>query len=239
MPRTKDILEIKGLSAEIEGVQVLRKVDFALAEGATVALIGRNGAGKTSLLRAIMGFMKVTAGAIAFDGRPLRDVKPHERPRLGIGYAPEDRRLFSTFTIEENIRLPAEVMKLGVPEIARRLDGIYAVLPELADLRHRPAAGLSGGQGKMAALARALMIGNRVILLDEPFQGLAPVLANRYAAALRTLRDSHPEIALLITESNPSLLRNFAERAYAIERGEVTEVEGGLAASSLAAAGMH
>ncbi|WP_199578912.1 ABC transporter ATP-binding protein [Bosea vaviloviae] len=239
MPRTKDILEIKGLSAEIEGVQVLRKVDFALAEGATVALIGRNGAGKTSLLRAIMGFMKVTAGAIAFDGRPLLEVKPHERPRLGIGYAPEDRRLFSTFTIEENIRLPAEVMKLGAPEIARRLDGIYAVLPELADLRHRPAAGLSGGQGKMAALARALMIGNRVILLDEPFQGLAPVLANRYAAALRTLRDSHPEIALLITESNPSLLRNFAERAYAIERGEVTEVEGGLAASSLAAAGMR
>jgi branched-chain amino acid transport system ATP-binding protein len=239
MPRSKDILEIKGLSAEIEGVQVLRKVDFALAEGATVALIGRNGAGKTSLLRAIMGFMKVTGGAIAFDGKPLLEAKPHERPRLGIGYAPEDRRLFSTFTIEENIRLPAEVMKLGAPEIARRLDGIYAVLPELADLRHRPAAGLSGGQGKMAALARALMIGNRVILLDEPFQGLAPVLANRYAAALRTLRDSHPEIALLITESNPSLLRNFAERAYAIERGEVTEVEGGLAASSLAAAGMH
>jgi branched-chain amino acid transport system ATP-binding protein len=239
MPPTKDILEIKGLSAEIEGVQVLRKVDFALAEGATVALIGRNGAGKTSLLRAVMGFMKVTAGAIAFDGRPLLEVKPHERPRLGIGYAPEDRRLFSTFTIEENIRLPAEVMKLGAPEIARRLQGIYAVLPELADLRHRPAAGLSGGQGKMAALARALMIGNRVILLDEPFQGLAPVLANRYAAALRTLRDSHPEIALLITESNPSLLRNFAERAYAIERGEVTEVAGGLAASSLAAAGMH
>jgi branched-chain amino acid transport system ATP-binding protein len=106
MPHTKDILEIKGLSAEIEGVQVLRKVDFALAEGATVALIGRNGAGKTSLLRAIMGFMKVTAGAIAFDGRPLLEVKPHERPRLGIGYAPEDRRLFSSFTIEENIRLP-------------------------------------------------------------------------------------------------------------------------------------
>jgi branched-chain amino acid transport system ATP-binding protein len=239
MPHTKDILEIKGLSAEIEGVQVLRKVDFALAEGATVALIGRNGAGKTSLLRAIMGFMKVTAGAIAFDGRPLLEVKPHERPRLGIGYAPEDRRLFSSFTIEENIRLPAEVMKLGTPEIARRLERIYAVLPELADLRHRPAAGLSGGQGKMAALARALMIGNRLILLDEPFQGLAPVLANRYAAALRALRDSHPEIALLITESNPSLLRNFAERAYAIERGEVTEVEGGLAASSLAVAGMH
>jgi branched-chain amino acid transport system ATP-binding protein len=233
------MLEIKGLSARIETVQVLRKVDLSLAEGATVALIGRNGAGKTSLLRAIMGFMQVTEGAITFDGRSLDGVKPHERPRLGIGYAPEDRRLFSTFTIEENIRLPAEVMKVPSAEIARRLEGVYQVLPELADLRYRGAAGLSGGQGKMAALARALMVGTRVILLDEPFQGLAPVLAQRYAAALRALRDSHPDIALLITESNPSLLRNFAERAYAIERGEVTEVEGGLAATSLAAAGLH
>ena len=231
------MLEIKGLSAEIEGVQVLRRANLSLAEGATVALIGRNGAGKTSLLRAIMGFMQVTEGEISFDGRPLDSVKAHRRPRLGIGYAPEDRRLFPAFTIEENIRLPAEVMKLPAAEIARRLDGIYAVLPELAELRHRPAAGLSGGQGKMAALARALMIGSRVILLDEPFQGLAPVLANRYAAALRTLRDSHPDIALLITESNPSLLRNFAEKAYAIERGEVSEAA--LAASSLAAAGLH
>ncbi|MBN9470548.1 MAG: ATP-binding cassette domain-containing protein [Bosea sp.] len=231
------MLEIKGLSAEIEGVQVLRRANLSLAEGATVALIGRNGAGKTSLLRAIMGFMKVTEGEISFDGRPLDAVKAHLRPRLGIGYAPEDRRLFPAFTIEENIRLPAEVMKLPAAEIARRLDGIYDVLPELAELRHRPAAGLSGGQGKMAALARALMVGSRVILLDEPFQGLAPVLANRYAAALRTLRDSHPDIALLITESNPSLLRNFAEKAYAIERGEVSEAA--LAASSLAAAGLH
>ena len=210
---------------------------FTLAPGELIYLQGRNGAGKTSLLRAIMGFMKVTEGEISFDGRPLDAVKAHLRPRLGIGYAPEDRRLFPAFTIEENIRLPAEVMKLPAAEIARRLDGIYAVLPELAELRHRPAAGLSGGQGKMAALARALMIGSRVILLDEPFQGLAPVLANRYAAALRTLRDSHPDIALLITESNPSLLRNFAEKAYAIERGEVSEAA--LAASSLAAAGLH
>lgn len=233
------MLEIKGLTAEIEGVQVLRKVDLSLAEGATVALIGRNGAGKTSLLRAIMGFMKVTEGEITFDGRPLLQVRPHERPRLGIGYAPEDRRLFSTFTIEENIRLPAEVMKVREAEITRRLEAVYQVLPELADLRHRPAAGLSGGQGKMAALARALMVGTRIILLDEPFQGLAPVLANRYAAALRALRDSHPDIALLITESNPSLLRTFAERSYAIERGEVTGIAGGLAATSLEAAGLH
>jgi branched-chain amino acid transport system ATP-binding protein len=221
------MLALQGVSAEIEGVQVLRRVDLTLEHGATVALIGRNGAGKTSLLRAIMGFMPVTGGSISLDGRSIDGVKPHLRPRLGIGYAPEDRRLFSSFTIEENIRLPAEVMDVPGPEIARRLEGVYAVLPELADLRHRAAAGLSGGQGKMAALARALMVGKRIVLLDEPFQGLAPVLANRYAAALRALRDTYPDIALLITESNPALLRQFAERTYTIERGEVSVAEGG------------
>ena len=226
------MLAIEGLSAEIEGVQVLRGVDLLLEHGATVALIGRNGAGKTSLLRAIMGFLQVTGGGIRLDGAPLDAVKAHKRPRLGIGYAPEDRRLFGSFTIEENIRLPAEVMDVPHPEIARRLQDIYAILPELADLRHRPAAGLSGGQGKMAALARALMIGTRIVLLDEPFQGLAPVLANRYAAALRTLRDTHREIALLITESNPALLRNFAERTYLIERGAVSAAEGAPVAPS-------
>lgn len=220
------MLEIKGLSADIEGVAVLRGVNLALEHGATVALIGRNGAGKTSLLRAIMGFVRVTGGGISFDGRPLGPVKPHDRPRLGIGYAPEDRRLFGSFTVEENIRLPAEVMEISDAEIARRLEGIYEVLPELADIRERAAAGLSGGQGKMAALARALMIGTRVVLLDEPFQGLAPVLANRYAAALRALRTQRRDITLLVTESNPSLLRNFAERTYVIERGEVTVANG-------------
>lgn len=231
------MLRFENVDVSIAKIPILRAINFSLNAGETIALIGRNGAGKTSLLRAIMGFMTVTSGSISLDGKPLDGVKAHERPRLGIGYAPEDRRLFSTFTIEENIRLPAEVMKLGEAEITRRLERIYAVLPELADLRQRPAAGLSGGQGKMAALARALMVGSRVILLDEPFQGLAPVLANRYAAALRALRDSHPDIALLITESNPSLLRNFAGRAYAIERGEVSETQ--LAESSLAAAGLY
>lgn len=219
------MLEIKKLSAEIEGIRVLRDVTVQLNSGSTVALVGRNGAGKTSLLRSIMGFMKVISGDIVLNGKSLQGVAPHMRPSLGIGYAPEDRRLYGSFTLEQNILLPGEVLKLDRTELRRRLDGVYHVLPELKDLRTRPAGGLSGGQGKMVALGRALMVGTKVILLDEPFQGLAPVLAARYAAALRALRETNRDVALLITESNPSLLHQMADSAYLIERGEVIQVD--------------
>ena len=231
------MLEIKNLSASIEGVQVLRGVHMTLAPASTTALIGRNGAGKTSLLRSIMGFMNVGVGDVAFEGASITAMKPHLRPRLGIGYAPEDRRLFGSFTLEENLRLPAEVMGIKQDQMRKRLEAVYEVLPELHDMRERRAAGLSGGQGKMVALGRALMIGTKVVLLDEPFQGLAPALANRYAAALRDLRNKNPDITLLITESNPSLLRDFAEQIYVIERGEINSLEN-LPKSSLEAAGM-
>ncbi len=232
------MLKIEQLSARIEGVEVLRDVDLIMAQGATVALIGRNGAGKTSLLRSIMGFMKITAGTITLDGDSLLDMPAHHRPRLGIGYAPEDRRLYGAFTLEQNLRFPAEVMGLDEAETRRRLERVYGVLPELFEMRERRAAGLSGGQGKMVALGRALVAGHRIILLDEPFQGLAPVLANRYAAALRALRDTDSEVSLLITESNPSLLRSFADQIYVIERGEVSTQEA-LPTTSLEEAGFN
>ncbi|MFG1462578.1 ATP-binding cassette domain-containing protein [Xanthobacter sp. DSM 24535] len=231
------MLKIERLSAQIEGIEVLRHADLEMPQGSTIALIGRNGAGKTSLLRSIMGFMKITAGQVTLDGNSLAQVPPHRRPYLGIGYAPEDRRLYGAFTLEQNLRFPAEVMRLPETEIARRLERVYGVLPELKDMRERPAAGLSGGQGKMVALGRALMAGDRIILLDEPFQGLAPVLAIRYGTALRALRDADRDITLLITESNPSLLRAFADRIYVIERGEVSTLDS-LPESSLAEAGL-
>jgi branched-chain amino acid transport system ATP-binding protein len=226
------MLSVEGLCAEIEGVQVLRNVNLAMPQGSTVALIGRNGAGKTSLLRSIMGFMRVSQGRITLNGTSLDKVPPHHRPVIGIGYAPEDRRLFGSFTLEQNIRFPAEI--IGTPDsvIRDRIERVYGILPELKEMRLRAAAGLSGGQGKMVALGRALMAGTKIVLLDEPFQGLAPVLANRYAAALRVLRDTDREISLLITESNPSLLRSFAEVTYVIERGEVSNI-GSLPQTSL------
>ena len=219
------MLELRDIDVSIAGTQILRKVSFAIREGETVALIGRNGAGKTTTLRAIMGLAPPDRGAVLFDGRDLACVPAHRRPALGIGYAPEDRRLFSAFTVEQNILLPGRVAKLDQVEIARRLARAYSILPELREMADRPAGSVSGGQGKMVALARALMLGVRLILLDEPFQGLAPALAHRYAEALRALRDLDSSLTLIITESNPVLLKRFAERTLVIERGEVAEGE--------------
>ncbi|SDJ45649.1 ABC transporter ATP-binding protein [Salipiger marinus] len=216
------MLEFRNVTASIGIIQILRGLDFRIAPAETLALIGRNGAGKTTLLRTIMGFTRVT-GEIRFGDTRLDSMAPPKRPGLGIGYSPEDRRLFSAFTVEENILLPAQAARLGTAETQKRLDRIYDILPELRDMAGRPAGNVSGGQGKMVALGRALMSGTRLVMLDEPFQGLAPALAQRYAAALRALRDADRSVTLMITESNPSLLRGFASRTLVIERGEVAE----------------
>ncbi len=206
----------------IAGVQVLRDVSFRLAPGATCALIGHNGAGKTTTARTIMGFT-AAKGSVKLAGEEISAVAPHLRPGLGIGYAPEDRRLFSAFTVEENVLLPARIAKLSADETRRRIARVYDVMPELQTLAARPAGSVSGGQGKMVALGRALMLGTRLVILDEPFQGLAPALAQRYAEALKRLRASDADITLLITESNPKLLEAFADMTLTLERGEIVE----------------
>ncbi|WP_337875119.1 ATP-binding cassette domain-containing protein [Elioraea sp.] len=215
------MLTLEGVDVAIAGTRVLRRVDLRIDHSGRVALVGRNGAGKTTTLRAIMGLVPLAGGRIAFEGQDLGAVPAHRRTGLAIGYAPEERRLFSSFTVEENLRLPAEVLGLPAAEVARRLDKTYAVLPEITEFKDRKAGGLSGGQGKMVALGRALMTGTKLVLLDEPFQGLAPALARRYAETLMRLREAEPELAILITESNPDLLKPMVDSAYLIERGEV------------------
>jgi branched-chain amino acid transport system ATP-binding protein len=214
------MLSFENVDVAIADVPVLRNLSFALQAGASAALIGRNGAGKTTTARTIMGFTQAR-GTVRLGGEDLGPVAAHRRPALGIGYAPEDRRLFSAFTVEENILLPGRVARLSPEETRRRLDRAYSVLPELKELAKRPAGSVSGGQGKMVALGRALMLGTRLLILDEPFQGLAPVLAQRYAEALRRLRSQDKGITLLITESNPKLLDSFADVTLTIERGEI------------------
>ncbi len=216
------MLEFRNVTVTLGGARILRDVDFTVKQSETIALVGANGAGKTTLLRSVMGFTQMS-GEILFDGRELSEVPPPQRPGLGIGYAAEDRRLFSAFTVEENVIMPGQVAGFSAMELRHSLDRIYRILPELKEMANQPAGSVSGGQGKMAALGRALMIGARLIMLDEPFQGVAPALAKRYAEALRTLRDNDREVTLIITESNPDLLRKFADRALVIERGEVCE----------------
>ncbi|MGX7706395.1 ABC transporter ATP-binding protein [Methylobacterium sp. Gmos1] len=216
------MLRLEGAAVAIAGAPVLRGVSLQVPPGGRVALIGRNGAGKTTTLRALMGLLPLQAGRLVLDGREAGSVPAHHRARLGIGYAPEERKLFGSFTVQDNLLLPAQVLGLPKAEVSRRLEAVYALLPELKDFAPRKAAGLSGGQGKMVALGRALMVGTRAVLLDEPFQGLAPALALRYAEALARLRAALPDVAILITESSPDLLRALVDTTIQIERGEIS-----------------
>ncbi|MCF4127709.1 ABC transporter ATP-binding protein [Methylobacterium sp. SyP6R] len=216
------MLRLEGAAVEIAGAPVLRGVSLQVPPGGRVALIGRNGAGKTTTLRALMGLLPLQAGRLVLDGQEAGSVPAHHRARLGIGYAPEERKLFGSFTVQDNLLLPAQVLGLPKTEVSRRLEAVYTLLPELKDFAPRKAAGLSGGQGKMVALGRALMVGTRAVLLDEPFQGLAPALALRYAEALARLRAALPDVAILITESSPDLLRALVDTTIQIERGEIS-----------------
>lgn len=215
------MLRLDKIQVSIEGIRILRDVSCEVVEGKTTVLIGRNGAGKTTTLRAIMGLLPLDSGSIHLDSDNLGAMAAYRRAHVGIGYAPEDRRLVAELSVEENIRLPALALKLGSVEAERRLDEVYTLLPQLRGLRSRSGGGVSGGQGKMVALGRALMVARKVLLLDEPFQGLAPALAMDYARTLGDLRKHRPELALLITESSPALLDKIADRTLQIERGEV------------------
>jgi branched-chain amino acid transport system ATP-binding protein len=200
---------------------VLRGVNMDVPASKTTVLIGRNGAGKTTTLRSIMGVLVPESGRIMLDDLDLTGVPSHERARLGVGYAPEDRRLIPDFSVQDNLLVPAIALKLAAAERRRRLDEVFALLPEVAEFRQRSGGVLSGGQGKMVALGRALIAGTRYVLLDEPFQGLAPALALAYANTLVRLRQSRPELGLLITESTPRLLDKIVEFSLLIERGEI------------------
>jgi ABC-type branched-subunit amino acid transport system ATPase component len=215
------MLRIEGVSAAIAGVQVLRSVSLGLTSGRTTILIGRNGAGKTTTLRAIMGLLPVQGGSVRLGGEEIGTTPAYRRAAQGIGYAPEDRRLVPEFTVEDNILLPALALSLPAAERARRLDEVYALLPQLKTMRKRPGGGVSGGQGKMVALGRALMVARTALLLDEPFQGLAPALALEYARTLGELRRNRPDLAILVTESTPALLDAIADETLQIERGEI------------------
>lgn len=213
------MLEVEKLNVSIGPVPILRDGALSVKTGEMIGLIGPNGAGKTTMMRAIMGLLPAQSGEMDFDHYKLLATPPQDRARIGIGYMPEDRKLVPHLSAEENIMIP--VWAVDIPDYEDRLKWIYDLMPEVKEFRHRSANSLSGGQQKLAALARALMMGGRLILLDEPSEGIAPVLARRISEILRDLKSEG--LSILIAESNDHHVADLLDRAYRIERG-ATEV---------------
>jgi branched-chain amino acid transport system ATP-binding protein len=213
------MLEVQGLDVDIGPTPILRGIALEVPSGSTCGLIGRNGAGKTTFMRAVMGALKARAGSITFDDADLVAAKPHERAHMGIGFMPEDRRLVPQLTAEENILLPTWSTKLDGAE--KRLRWIYDLMPEVEAFRGRGATQLSGGQQKFVAFARALMRGTKFVLLDEPSEGIAPVFAQRMVEILADLKREGESV--LVAESNDHHIAPILDRTYVIERGSIVE----------------
>jgi branched-chain amino acid transport system ATP-binding protein len=208
-------LQIEALCVKLQSVEVLRGISLKLAPGEMIGLLGRNGAGKTTTLRAVMGLVAASGGRITCAGVDLLALPTHRRAALGIGYMPEDRRLIPQLTVQENVLLPGWVTR-GI-DAAARLDFVFGLMPEVAAMRDRKALALSGGQQKLVALARALIVGTRLLLLDEPFEGVAPALSRRLAEVIGLLRGQ--DIAVLIAQSDLNHTISLLDREYRIERG--------------------
>ncbi len=212
------MLSIANLNVAIQSVQILRDVSFELPTGAMAGLIGRNGAGKTTLMKSVMGLLKVAGGGIRFDGADLVAAPTHARTRLGIGYMPEDRRLIPDLTVEENVLVPAWAAHLADAEA--RLQKVYALIPELREFAPRKGLQLSGGQQKLAALGRALMCGTKLLLLDEPFEGVAPALAHRLVEVVAGLK--REGMSVIMSESDLQHSERMVDKIVVIDRGSIT-----------------
>ena len=218
------VLEVEGLCAGYGPAEILFGVSLRLARGEVAALMGRNGAGKSTTLKAIMGLVPPRAGRVRFAGRDIAGLAAFRIARLGLGYVPEDRRIFTDLTVAENLevgRRPAEGREPWTPE------RLFEVFPNLASMRNRRAAAMSGGEQQMLAIARTLMGNPEAVLLDEPSEGLAPVILELMADAV--LRMKREGIAVLLSEQNFDFAAAVADRAYVMERGEIRH-DGSMAA---------
>ena len=217
------MLRVRDLAVDIEGSPVLRAVSFEANAGELVCLVGRNGAGKTTTLRTIMGFRTPAAGSIEFDDRSIVGLRPHRIARMGIGFAPEESEVFGELTVAENIALPTWIKSTWSGPSGRgadaRIADAYRVFPGLERYRERGGHALSGGERKMVSIARALALEPEVLLLDEPTEGLSPVIVPSIVQGLMDIRASGH--AVLIAESNIHHVPEFTDRLYVIERGEI------------------
>jgi branched-chain amino acid transport system ATP-binding protein len=215
------MLKVHNLNVSIQSVQILRDVSLTLPDGTMAGLIGRNGAGKTTLMKSVMGLLKASSGTIECGGRDLRAIPTHERTRLGIGYMPEDRRLIPDLTVEENVLVPAWAAHLA--DAGQRLERVYQLIPEVREFGPRKGSQLSGGQQKLAALGRALMCGTKLLLLDEPFEGVAPALAQRLVEVVSNLKKEG--MSVILSESDLQHSERVVDRIIVIDRGSISTRE--------------
>lgn len=210
------MLTVQALSAAHGRAQVLFNVSLTLETGEVVALLGRNGAGKSTTLKAIMGLVRVTGGSIILDGDEIVGRAPHEIARLGIGYVPEERRIFRGLTVAENLEVGRREAHHGA---AWTPDRLYALFPNLADLRQRRGGEISGGEQQMLTIARTLMGNPRLLLLDEPSEGLAPVIVAQMRRATADLKGEG--VSILLAEQNAAFALSVADRVAIMETGRI------------------
>jgi branched-chain amino acid transport system ATP-binding protein len=209
------VLAVEGLRSSYGRIQVLHEISFSVAAGEIVTLIGSNGAGKTTLMRAISGVQPINGGSIGFEGVPIAREAPHLRVRRGIAQVPEGRQIFGPLSVEDNLRLGAWTRRDAADDLAR----VYDAFPALAEKRALSAGALSGGQQQMLAIGRALMAKPKLLLLDEPSMGLAPILVEQIFTTIAELKRSG--LTVLLVEQNAYAALGIADRAYVLETGRI------------------
>ncbi len=218
------MLEVTGLNAFHGWAHILFDLSLSVARGEVAVLLGRNGAGKSTTLKSIAGLVRPASGTIAFEGAAIAGLPPYRIARRGLGYVPEDRRIFTDLTVMENLEVGRQPPRGDTPEwTPERLFGLF---PNLAEMRDRPASRMSGGEQQMLCVARTLMGNPSLVLLDEPSEGLAPVIVDQMAATIRELKDSG--LSVLLSEQNLRFARMVSDRAYIIEKGRI-RWQGGMA----------
>ena len=211
------MLELKRVSAGYGRAQVLFDVHLTLGAGEVVALLGRNGAGKSTALKTAMGLLPVLSGEIVFEGKNIHNTEPYQVARLGLGYVPEDRRIFGGLSVTENLEAGRQAPRAGAP--AWTPEKLFELFPNLGRMRARRGGRMSGGEQQMLAIARTLMGNPRAVLLDEPFEGLAPLIVEGVAASIRELK--REGLSVLLCEQNLRVARSIADRACIIEQGRL------------------
>jgi branched-chain amino acid transport system ATP-binding protein len=214
---SKEILRLENVTVLIGGVYAVRNVSLNVNEGETACIVGRNGAGKTTLIKSILGLIPIASGKIVFRGRDVTKLPVPERIKLGMGYSPEDRKIFSSLTVDQNIRIASWFSTAEDKE--KIVESVYSIFPELKEIKSRRGVATSGGQQKMLAIARALALQPSLLLLDEPLEGIAPALRGRLMESLNEIKKRGS--SQIIAESNLFTIPKFTDKVYVMERGEI------------------